>query len=550
MSGFDLARWLRKQFSDVELEREQMHVYQDTIMLPFLKKNPFSALFVDMGMGKTISCATLIVDLIIEGHVGKILVVGPLRVMTDTWPTEFRTWRHTAAFTPCLLREDDKDPRIVAARRLDRLAAPERAWDRETLEMEGLEESEIRERLGGTNEWKARELVRGELATSRSTIHFINREQLVWLVNFHGKRWPYRTVIIDESSGFKDYRTDRFKALKKVRQTPGLITRLHELTATPAAETYEHLFAQMYLLDLGKRLGNKITHFRNDYFTYNKWSMKWTIRNEKAEQEILDKIKDICLVMQARDHLKVDEPQIVPRRITLDDESMAIYEQMKEEGIVRLASGAEVSADSAAGLSSKLLQIASGVLYETLALEDQDTHDFKKVKRVHRIHDAKIETLCEIVEGLAGRPLLVAYHFKSSLDRLKKAFPKAVVMDAEGKCVKDWNAGKIPILLMHPQSGGHGLNLQKGGHNMVFFDLIWSLELWLQFIGRLARQGQKNPVLVQVLIAKGTLDEAVFDALQSKANAQDRLFSTLKKLILRHRQAAGKRAICDVGGFR
>lgn len=535
MSRFDLSRWLQAQFADVELEREQLHAYQRDIMLPFLQKNPFSALFVDMGLGKTISVATLIVDLIIEGHRGKILVVGPLRVMTDTWPNEFRAWRHTAAFTPCLIREKDDDPRIVEARRLDRANGLDRAWNRETLEMQGLDEAEIRERLGGTHEWSAREALRGELARSRSTIHFINREQLVWLVNFHGKKWPYRTVILDESSGFKDYRTERFKALKKVRQTPGLITRLHELTATPASETYEHLFAQVYLMDLGKRLGTKITHFRNDYFKTDRYTRKWTIRNQAAEREILDKIKDICLVMQAKDYLSLEEPTVVPRRITLSDESMAIYNSMKEEGIVTLASGDKVTADSAASLSSKLLQIASGVLYETYEFEDSMSGDFKKTKRVHQIHDSKIETLREIVDGLQGRPLLVAYHFKSSLDRLKKAFPKAVVMDREGKCVKDWNDGKIAMLLMHPQSGGHGLNLQKGGHNMVFFDLIWSLELWLQFIGRLARQGQKNPVLVQVLVAIGTYDELVFEALRAKTDAQDRLFSTLKRLIARHR---------------
>lgn len=531
-----LDRWLHEQFADVELEREQMHAYQRDIMLPFVMKNPFSALFADMGLGKSITMATLIVDLIVEGHKGKILVVGPLRVMTDTWPTEFRTWRHTAAFTPVILREDDKDPRIVEARRRDRANGAARAWDRETLEMQGLDEADIRAKLGATEEWKARELVRGELAGSNSTIHFINREQLVWLVNFHGRRWPYRTVIIDESSGFKDHRTERFKALKKVRRTEGLITRLHELTATPAAETYEHLFAQIYLLDLGKRLGTFITHYREEYFTYNKWTMKWTVRSESAAQEILDKIKDVCLVMQAKDYLSLEEPTIVPRKVTLDEKSMAVYQSMKEEGIVTLADGATVSADSAAALSSKLLQIASGVLYETYEHEDSMSGEYKKVKRVHRIHEAKLDTLREIYEGLEGRPVLVAYHFKSSLDRLKKAFPKAVVMDREGKCVKDWNAGKIPMLLMHPQSGGHGLNLQKGGHNMVFYDLIWSLELWLQFIGRLARQGQKNPVLVQVLVAVGTYDELVLAALMGKKDAQDQLFTMLKRLIRRYRE--------------
>jgi SNF2 family DNA or RNA helicase len=538
VSAFDAA--IQARFADVELEREQMHDYQADLALPFLLKNPFSGLFISMGMGKTIISATAIVDLILEGHVGKILVVGPLRVMTDTWPTEFRTWRHTAAFKPVLIREDDEDPRIKAAAKIDRQNAAERQWDRETLKLDGLDEADIIRKLGPSEEAKVRLAIRGELARSRATVHFINREQLVWLINFYGPRWPYRTVIIDESSSFKDRSTERFNALKKVRNTPGLITRLHILTATPAAETYEHLFAQIWLLDKGRRLGKNITTYRNDYFTYNKWSMKWSLRKPECEQEILDKIKDIVLVLDAKDYLKVEEATVVKRLVSLPKPAMDLYHKMREDMIVTLPDGTKVEAETAAALSTKLLQIASGVLYETYDLLDADTQDMTKVRRVHRIHDAKLETLKEIHDGLQGSPVMVAYNFKSSLDRLKKAFPKAVVMDRDGKCVKPWNAGKIDMLLIHPQSGGHGLNLQKGpGHNIVFYDLVWSLELWLQLIGRLARQGQANPVLVQVLVAAGTVDELVYGALAEKNDAQDRLFSTLKRLIRKYRKEQG-----------
>ncbi len=538
MSAFDAA--IQARFADVELEREQMHAYQAELALPFLLANPFSGLFISMGMGKTVISATAIVDLILEGHVGKILVVGPLRVMTDTWPTEFRTWRHTAAFRPVLLREDDDDPRIKAAAKIDRQNAAERLWDRETLELQGLGKDEIAQRLAGLEESRVRVQIREELARSPATVHFINREQLVWLINFYGPRWPYRTVIIDESSSFKDYSTERFKALKKVRNTPGVITRLHILTATPAAETYEHLFAQIWLLDKGRRLGKNITTYRNDYFTYNKYSRKYTLRKPECEREILDRIKDVVLVLDARDYLNVDEPTIVPRYVTLPGRAIELYEKMRDTSVVTLAGGVEVEAETAAALSTKLLQIASGVLYETYDLLDADTQDMTKVRRVHSIHDAKLETLKEIHEGLQGSPLMVAYNFKSSLDRLKKSFPKAVVMDRDGKCVKPWNAGAIDMLLIHPQSGGHGLNLQKGpGHNILFYDLVWSLEYWLQLIGRLARQGQKNPVLVQVLIALGTLDGLVFEALSAKEDAQDRLFVTLKSLIRKYRKQMG-----------
>lgn len=522
---------IRKKFSDVELQREQMHAYQVDIALPFLKKNPFSALFIDMGMGKTIISATLIVDLLLEGHVGKILVIGPVRVMADTWPTEFRTWQHTAPWTPVLIREDDEDPRIKAAKAIDRKNAAERQWERETMEMYGASEAKILEALGPTEENKVRVAIREELARSRAQIHFINREQVEWLVNFYGPRWPYRTVIIDESSSFKDYTTERFKALKKVRNTPGLITRLHELTATPAAETYEHLFAQLWLMDKGERLGTGITTYRDDFFNYDKYKQKFVLR-KGCEEQILDKIKDICLVLKAKDYLKVDEPTIVKRPVHLSEDTMALYDKLRKDAIVTLPDGTVINAESASALSSKLLQMASGVLYETFNLLDADTEEMTKVRKVHRIHDAKIETLREIHEGLQGSPVMVAYHFKSSLDRLKKAFPKAVVMDKDGKCVKPWNEGKIPMLLIHPQSGGHGLNLQKGpGHNIVFFDLVWSLELWTQLIGRLARQGQKNPVIVQVLTAVGTMDEVAYDALKAKEDAQDRFFAILKRMI-------------------
>jgi len=534
VSAFDLA--IQAQFAEVELERAQMHAYQSEIALPFMLANPFSALFISMGMGKSIISATAIVDLILEGHIGKILVVGPLRVMTDTWPTEFKTWRHTAAFRPVLIREDDEDPRIIEAQRIDRANNPDRQWERESLELEGMDKKAIAATLDKREEARVRLRIREELATSRSTIHFINREQLVWLVNFYGPKWPYRTVIIDESSSFKDYTTERFKALQKVRNTPGLITRLHILTATPAAETYEHLYPQIWLLDQGKRLGRNITAYRSDYFTYDPYKRKFTLR-KGCEQEILDKLKDICLVLDAKDYLNLEEPNIVMRPVRLPESTRVLYETMKKEMLVTLPDGTEIEAETAAALSSKLLQMASGVLYETYDLLDADTEEMKKVKRVHKLHDAKLDTLKEIYEGLQGSPVLVAYHFKSSLDRLKKAFPKATVMDRDGKCVKDWNAGKIPMLLIHPQSGGHGLNLQKGpGHNIVFFDLVWSLELWIQLIGRLARQGQKNPVLVQVLCAVGTLDEYVYQLLSEKTDAQDKLFSLLKKLIRQYRR--------------
>ena len=339
-------------------------------------------------------------------------------------------------------------------------------------------------------------------------------------------------MFIDESSSFKDHASKRFEALAKVRNTPGLIERLHIFTATPAAESYIGLFPQIYLLDRGQRLGKNITTYRERYFTYNKYSMKYTLR-PGAEEEILSKIADITLVMKKKDYLPTAEPTVIQHKVILAPAQRELLKTLERDFIITLPDGTELEARTAAILSSMLLQMASGCVYETLLLEDWETDDLKKVKKVHQLHDHKIEALKEIAEEAAneGKPLLVAYHFQSSLAKLTKAFPKAVVMDKAGKCIKPWNAGKIPMLLIHPQSAGHGLNLQYGGSTLIFYDLIWSLENYLQTIGRLDRQGQVNPVLVILLVAAGTRDEMVAECLAAKEDAQDKFFAILKQKI-------------------
>lgn len=521
MPSFDER--IAAKFENVVRVRDDMHEYQREAR-DFLIANPFSGLFVDMGLGKSITSLTVIVDLLEEFTYEKVLIIGPLRVATETWPTEIAEWEHTAPFNFEVIHVSDDNPRLAAARSAARAAA----------RVAGASAADAT-KAGQRAETAEKMRLREQAAMSRKTIHIISRDWIEWLVEFHGKAWPYRCVIIDESSGFKDYKSNRFKSLAGVRNSEGHIERLHILTATPAAETYEHLFAQIFLLDRGERFGKWITKFRERYFSFNKYSMKYKLR-AGAEDEILEKIKDICLVMKVEDYLKLEKPVFVPRKITLSQKSMDLYRKMEEDFIVTLPNGTEIEAETAATLSQKLLQMASGVLYETYLDQDIDSDDMRKVKRVHHIHDDKIEVLKEIVEESQGEPLLVSYHFKSSLDRLRKAFPKATVMDRDGKCVKPWNAGKIPMLLIHPQSGGHGLNLQHGGHNLVFFDLPWSLELYLQLIGRLARQGQKKLVVVKILMAAGTLDEYVFAALNEKQDAQERLFRMLKRKINLHRR--------------
>lgn len=552
-------------FDDVILEREDMHGYQN-VGVDFMYLNPYSAMFIDMGLGKTVTTLTLIHDLVCNFEVDNVLIVGPLRVANETWPTEIRLWRHTAAMKMVQIRDQDLVDRINKAG----------AHARKVLTTHGAQHPEVAEFIREYRTIKLRKLakkkghvkhdivryakanidkamlreatsdelkmfstyarqkeaaraVREHKKANPATIYVINREQLEFLVTAWGRDWPYDCVIVDESSCLKDHRTKRWAALRKVRP---LIKRFHQLTATPASESYQHLFGQIGLLDLGERLGNTFTKFTSDYFDHNKYTHKYTLR-DGCQELIVNKISDLCLVMKAEDHLPTEAPIDVMHELNMGAKARAIYDSMETDSLVEL-DGRVIEAETAAALSSKLLQISSGVLYETYFLEDIDQGDedeipdMVKVKKVHHVHDAKIDHLKSIVDEYEGEPIMVAYHFKSSLDRLQKAFPKAVVMDRAGTAVKPWNAGKIPMLLVHPQSAGHGLNLQRGGRHLAFFDLPWSLELYLQVIGRLARQGQTQTVFLHHLICKNTLDEVVLSCLKEKRSVQDGLFKLLK----------------------
>ena len=533
---FDLATYVERCFDNVIRGPEDMHGYQHTAV-DFLLTHPFSALFIDLGLGKTVSTLTAVMRIINDVDPSITwLVIAPVRVANETWPTEIGLWRHTAPLTYAHVRNEDLVDRINRSGKLTRDAIKRRLSDElmwsgvtgsqlKVKLAEALASDEVKREIASARLAESRKAVREHFKSRPATIHIINREQVEFLVDAWGADWPYQGVIIDESSCFKDYRSNRFKALRRVRP---LMKRMIQLTATPCAETYEHLFAQIFLLDEGERFGRHITKFRERYFSYNKYSMKYKLR-PGAEEEIAALIADITLTMKVEDYLDLAKPITVLDKVKLDREQIDLYKQMEDDFVVTLPTGDEVEAETAAALTQKLLQMASGVLYDTV-MEDVGDGNFKKRRVVHHLHDSKIEKLREIVEESAGETVLVAYWHDSSLDRLKKAFPKAVVMDKEGKVVKPWNAKKIPLLLAHPQSAGHGLNLQHGGRRIVFFDIPWSLELYLQFIGRLARQGQTQLVLVHHLIAEGTLDEAVVEALTEKRDAQEVLFRILKRL--------------------
>lgn len=511
-------------YSHVEHDRKDLHSYQADIAIPFMRANPYSFLMIDLGLGKTVCSLTVILDLLMEFEADKILIIGPKRVATQTWMNEKREWRHLAHMNPTLIHVFDDDPRVKAARS----AAYTMAKAAGHLPAEC-------SRQAGLAATRHMELLRQALTHEKTCVHIISVDWVEWLVMHWQGKWPYRVVFIDESSMFKDHTTNRFKALAKVRNTPGLIERMHLLTATPAAETYMSLFAQAFLLDGGKAYGKKITPFRDEFFTQNAYTKKWALR-PNGEEAILKKIAHMSLVMRAKDYLDIEEPVIQKKAVVLTPAQMEIYHKLEQDFIVELPSGIKVEAETAAALSQKLLQTASGTLYETYLDEDIETQEMSKVKRIHHIHDEKLDALEELIEE-AQSPVLVTYWWKASLDKLKKRFPKATVMDADGKCVNDWNKGKIPVLLMHPKSGGHGLNLQKGpGHTMVIYDLFHSLELFKQVVGRLARQGQKRLVYVFMLCAVGTLDDAAFQSIKDKDETQEKMFKVLAYLIKLYRK--------------
>lgn len=514
--GNRFADQIRARFADVERTREEMHDFQ-VEDVAFFKANPFSFGLIGMGLGKTVTGGTLVRDLLDDWtHEGKVLIVGPIPIVVTSWPDEFRSWQHLAHLTWTVLREDDDDPRLKEARRSARKA--------------GQNESAA--------ETAERRKMRHQLAMSTPDIHLINFEGLEWLVEFHGRRWPYRTVIIDESSCLKSHTSNRFKALAKVRQTPGLITRMHMFTGTPASESYEALWAPTYLLDLGQRFSRHITHFREEFFTQNRYTLKWKLR-PGADEQILAKLADIATIRRREDYFNVTEAAIVMRKVVLSGRERELYDRMLKESLVQVEDRI-VEAETAAALTQKLSQMASGVLYETGIEEpegyDPDSDDdLVKVTRVHHIHDHKVDMLKTIVDELQGENLLVSYQHRSSLDRLLKAFPKATKWDKTGKSKAPWNAGKIPMLLMHPRSGAHGNNLQKGGHFIVFFDIPWSREQFVQLIGRLDRQGQEHPVTVICLVADDTIDETIAKSQAEKKFNEEELFRILKRLVGKRR---------------
>lgn len=477
---------------------DDLRDYQRNKLVPFLLENPKSAAYVDMGLGKTVSILTVLDHLLTHGLMRKVLIIAPLRVAIQTWPTEIEEWKHTLWLRYTVIRPDPLASEVTSAMAQARQSDP-------------LSPSHAASKARTT---VFRQQMR-RLTNLDTPIHIINREQVAWLVEYWAtmRKWPYDVIIVDESTSFADHTSQRWKSLAKVAMHA---KRIHLLSGTPAPEGIQDLFAQIYLLDSGARFGRGITLFRETYLMQNPYTKKWTPQVGAVER-VTAKIADICLVMKEEDYLDIEKPLVFERPIVLEPDELRQYKDFERDFVLQLDE-ADIEAANAGVLSQKLLQYASGAVYDGDGV-------------AHWIHDHKIEELQEIVAENPREPLLIAYWFRPSLARLRKAFPKATVMDKAGNCLADWNAGKIPMLFIHPQSAGHGLNMQLGpGHILVFFDTPASLELYLQTIKRIARSGQKQLVKVIHLVARGTLERYAVPRLMAKESMQDAITTRLRQL--------------------
>ena len=443
------------------------HTYQSRA-IDFVMTHTHCALFLDMGLGKTVSTLTALDRLMFEeAAVERVLVIAPKSVALNTWSGETRKWDHLNHLRISVML------------------------------------GSLKQRLAALN--------------AQADIYVINRENVVWLTEYFlnaGLAWPFDTVVIDESSSFKNYASKRFKALWKMRPQ---IRRIIELTGTPAPNGLIDLWSQVKLLDGGERLGKFIGQYRESFFHPGARSgavvYDW-LPNSGAQDRIAAKIGDICLSMQASDYLEM--PMVIDGGMTLQLDELKQYRKFEKELLLDLDDGGEIMALTAVSLTNKLLQFSSGAVYDT-------EHDWHEVSRT------KLEAFSELMEA-STEPVLVFYNYQHEKERILSEFPDAVPFKGEPEILTQWNEGKIHLLLCHPASVAYGLNMQQGGHIIVWYSPTWNLELYQQANARLHRQGQTKPVVIYHLVCKDTMDEVVMAALHGKGDTQAALMQYLKQL--------------------
>ncbi len=443
------------------------HKYQSRA-IDFVVKHPRCALFMDMGLGKTIVTLTALKTLREDYlEVNRVLVIAPKSVALNTWSGEASKWDHL------------KDLRvsIVMGSAAKRMKA---------LDVE-------------------------------ADLYVINRENVVWLKDLYlesGKPWPFDTVVLDESSSFKNFASRRFKAMWKVSPQ---ISRLVELTGTPAPNGLMDLWSQVKLLDGGERLGKFITSYRTAYFNVGAHSgavVYSYVPKAGSREKIMQQISDICLSMRASDYL--DMPMVIDGGMELELPELKAYKRFEQESVAVMADEVTIVAPTLVALTNKLLQFASGAVYD-------DEHTW------HEVSSAKVEALAELIEQ-TDEPVLVFYNYQHELERMKEVLKDygPEQFKGEPERLKRWNEGKIRVLLCHPASVAYGLNMQQGGHIIVWYSPTWDLELYQQANARLNRQGQTKPIIIYHLICRQTMDEVVMKALKAKGNVQESIMNYLK----------------------
>lgn len=461
---------------------------------------PRAGIWADMGLGKTVATLTALDILRIAGASNLALVVAPLRVAQVTWPDEAQKWHH--------LRDVQVIPILGDASQRERV---------------------LSRYLPGKS-------IAGFVSKeSRTQVFTINYENLPWLVEKLGDRWPFDTVVADESTKLKGFRlkqgTQRAKALAKVAWKK--IDRFIELTGTPSPNGLQDLWGQVWFLDAGKRLGQNFGAFTARWFqqSYDGFSIS---PQAHAQKEIEGALRDICISLAAKDFFDLQEPIRNTIYVDLPPKARADYKKMEDEMFMLLEQDGihhEVEAFNAASRTMKCLQLASGAAY--LPRKKDANGEEVGPQEWAEVHDAKIKALDDIVEEAAGKPVLVAYHFKSDLARLLKAFPRGRHLDKDPQTIRDWNDGKIPVLFAHPASAGHGLNLQDGGNILVFFSHNWNLEEFQQIRERIGptrqlQAGHERPVFEHYIVARNTVDEMVMARRESKREVQDLLLEAMK----------------------
>ena len=438
------------------------HEYQ-AFATNFILEHPIAAILLDMGLGKSVITLTAIEELMHDRfEVSRVLVIAPLRVATNTWPSEIKKWDHLKDITYSVAVGTEAQRKAALAEKAD--------------------------------------------------IYIINRENVQWLIVKSGIPFDFDMVVIDELSSFKSNQAKRFKSLVKMRPR---VKRIVGLTGTPSSNGLMDLWAEFRLLDMGERLGRYIGQYRRAYFMPDKRNGDIIYSYKPlpgAEEAIYKRIGDITISMRSKDYLKMPKCVINEVPVWMETHQSELYEQLKQEMVISLK-GSEINAANAAALSGKLLQMANGAVYDGMG-------------EPFFIHDGKLNALEDLIEGANGKPVLIAYWYKHDLDRIKARFGvREIKADRD---ITDWNAGNIPVAVIHPASAGHGLNLQAGGSTLIWFGLTWSLELYQQTNARLWRQGQTDTVVIHHIITKDTIDEDVMTSLRKKERTQSSLINAVK----------------------